>query len=114
MISNFYEPFEIIEIAKVSDGMGGFKTYEVAKVKFEGAMTLDKTLSKLLAGQEGIENNYILCVSKTLEIELGDIVKKVSSNNYYKVVNYPSDYETPKRSSLNFKQVSLKRYILPK
>lgn len=114
MINNFYEPFEIVEIVKVSDGMGGFKQYEVSKIQFEGAITLDKTLSKLLAGQEGIENNYILCVPKTLEIELGNIIKKASSGSYYKVTNYPEDYKTPKTSALDFKQVALKRYILPK
>lgn len=113
MLSDFFEYFEKIEIIKKSDGMGGYELFEVAKESFSGAITIDKTLSKLLAGQEGIENNYILCVPKTLEIELGDIVKKASSNYYYKVTNYPEDHKVPKRSSLDFKQVALKRYIFP-
>ena len=114
MLSDFFEYFEKVEIIKKSDGMGGYELFEVFKESFKGAITIDKTLSKLLAGQEGIENNYILCVPKTLEIELGDIVKRASSNYYYKVTNYPEDYKTPNRSSLAFKQVSLKRYIFPK
>lgn len=114
MLSDFFEYFEKVEIVKKSDGMGGYELFEVSKESFKGAITIDKTLSKLLAGQEGIENNYILCVPKTLEIELGDIVKRASSNYYYKVTNYPEDYKTPSRSSLDFKQVSLKRYIFPK
>lgn len=114
MLSDLFEDFERIEIVKKSDGMGGYELFEIAKESFKGAITIDKTLSKLLAGQEGIENNYILLVPKTLEIELGDIVKKASSSYYYKVTNYPEDYKTPTRSSLDFKQVALKRYIFPK
>lgn len=113
MLSDFFEYFEKVEIIKKADGMGGFELFEVAKESFRGAITIDKTLNKILAGQEAIENNYILCVPKTLEIELGDIVKRASSNYYYKVTNYPEDYKTPSRSSLDFKQVSLRRYIFP-
>lgn len=114
MLSDFFEDFEIVEIIKKADGMGGFISYDVARIKFKGAITLDKTSSELVAGQEGIKNDYNLCTSKEVVIKLGDIIKSASSNSYYKVTNYPEDYKTPKKSSLNLKQATLKRYILPK
>lgn len=114
MINKFYERFIKIEIFESSDGQGGFEVVPVEGLNFEAGLTTGKTVARLIGEQEGAINTYALLLPLGIEINLGDIVKKEGTNNFYEVINDPGDYKPPKTSSMKFKQAIVTRYVLPK
>ena len=110
----FLETFRKITIDKISDDVGGYNLTMVEGNIFRAGITQAKSTIKIIADQEGLENNYVLFFDKDIDLFQGDIVKRVDKNLYYEIISTPGETETPKASSLNLKKAILKRYVLPK
>lgn len=114
MIKDFYEKFSKVEIDKSSDGVGGFEIIANEILSFDAGLTTSSTKNINLGEQYSALNTYSLLFPKEIVLELGDVIRKVETNKYYEVINDPSDFKTPKNSSLNLKKAIVTRYILPK
>lgn len=112
-IQDYFERFKIVEKRTQSDNMGGFETTYVEGAEFMAGINTDNSTEMRIAEQQGLKTIYTLNVSKNTPLSYQDIVKRVKDNSYFRVTSNPLDMETPARSNMNFRQMTLEKIDLP-
>lgn len=111
-IQDFFETFILMEKQRTSDGMGGFITLYIEGIDFLCAISTDQSIEALIAQQQGVKSVHTVTALKNVELKYDDIIKRKSTNKYYRITSNPQDMEAPNISDMNLYQVKAESYEL--
>lgn len=112
LIDNFSERFAFMNKARVPDGEGGYSVKWTEGAEFNAAMPLDTSLAARVAEAEGVTNVYTITVSKDIQLEFHDVIKRLSDGAYFRITSDGTDKKTPASATLNMRQASAERWTL--
>lgn len=100
LLDDVKEAFILMDLARTSDGEGGYTQSWVEGAEFQGVKALNTTTEAIIAQQQGLKAIYSLLVPKSLPIAYQDIVKD-EQGDYFRVTSSPKDKQTPDISALD-------------
>ena len=111
-VENWFETLTKMDKTSVSDGMGGFIEEFKEGAEFKGSVVMDNTTQGRIAEKQGVTSIYTITVKKSVPLSYGDIIKRKSNNNYYRITSVPDENQTPARASLDMKQAQAERWTM--
>lgn len=108
MLSDYISiAFALMDKVSRPDPFGGIVyTYEEG-ARFLGGMVKNASTEMVIAEQNGAKSTYTLVVDRKLELERGQIVKRLEDGSLYKVTAPARDMMTPAKSALQFSQATM-------
>ena len=114
LLSEAYEPFVFVNKVRVSDGMGGFViTWTESKDTFDAAIDVPASTLATIANKLTERRNATLTTSKSIVLEVMDVIKRVEDGQYFRVTTSGKDNRTPDSATLDMRQVSVEYWTLP-
>lgn len=97
---------------KVSDGEGGTITTWIEGAHFMGAIVLQNSALASIAEAIKESKSYTITVSKSISLEYGDVIKRLSDGITFKITSETADQKTPASSSLDIAQAKAEKWEL--
>lgn len=107
------EDFVLLESESSPDGMGGQIVTWSNGEKFRCLLNKDKSTEAILAEQNGAKSVFKGLVDIALQIEHGDVFKRLSDGSIFRVTSNPADGKTPPIATFRNKMFSAERFTLP-
>lgn len=109
----FYEPCQLLEKEKVTDGEGGWKTTWTSKGDFEAAVVLDTSSAAVIAESAGMNRSYTVTCPTGTGLRFHDVFKRMSDGKAFRVTSDPSDVTTPSMATFQFEIVKAEVWEIP-
>lgn len=104
-------PCALMERTRVGDGEGGFVTKWAPTARFEAAIVKDTSTAARVAEKEGVKNVYT--VTSKAGLGFGDVFKRVSDGQVFRVTSNADDGKTPSMATFQFGQCAAEEWELP-
>lgn len=88
-------------------------TWSQAEATFMASIRFDSSIQAKRAQAEGVQDLYTLIVSKDIDLEYNDVVKRIEDGTTYRVTTSGKDNKTPASAGLNMRAVSAKAWVIP-
>lgn len=112
LIDAFMTPCVIMNIAKESDGQGGFITEWSEGAEILVAIVNDSSMQARIAEQDGVTSVYTLTTTRENALSFHDVIKRKSDGQIFRVTSNGIDKKSPVVSELNMSQVTAERWEL--
>lgn len=106
------ENFIIINVAKVDDGIGGYKTVYSDGATIKGALEFLNSIEGRKAEAQGVTSIYNLYTKKNIILENHEILRRVGDGKIFRITSDGDDDYTPNSASLNLRMVSVEEWEL--
>lgn len=104
--------FAIMDRISSPDPMGGvIYTYQEG-AHFRGGLVKNNTTEMQIAGQQGAKTVYTLVVSKSIDLDRGQIVHRLSDGDNFQCTSPTRDMTTPGTAVIQFSQATMERVEL--
>ena len=111
MLSDYFEPFALMEREQTPDGLGGTEAVWHDSLIFEGGVTFVPGGETDIAGLRALRTIPVLAHEFDVTLRQGDVVRRVSDGAVYRVAGQSSDMRTPAFADLRFAQVPVERLV---
>lgn len=99
-----------METFRQDDGMGGYFSGWTRGVEFNGLLSIDSSVSALVAEKQAEVIRAHLQVSSALPVKLGDYIERLGRNAFYRIESDTTEQATPADSKgLSFKEFAVVR-----
>lgn len=105
-LNDYFEDFCILDWKSVPNGMGGVKWDVSEGVVFRGGLSTNASTQALLAYQTGAKVLYTLVIDKSMVLEVGDGVKRLSDGMMLRITSNSRDMQTPMLADVQYAQVT--------
>lgn len=112
LLDEYSEDFVLMEKTRIPDGEGGGITTWTEGMALRMAQRHDSTIQAQIAEKEDTASTYTFFVDKAMKLEAGDVVKRVSDGETFKITQNSAEDITPRSSALNLTMVTAKRWEL--
>lgn len=113
LIEEFMVSCVMVVKSRVPDGQGGFILTWTDGDSFNAAIVKNTTLAARVAEKQGVTEVYTITAPKSLGLEFGEVVKRVSDGAIFRVTSNMVDSETPASATFQFGQVGAEKWVLP-
>lgn len=113
LLEEAMENCTMIDIATVSDGMGGFISQYVDGAPFKCATTLDTSTAARVAESAGVKNLYTATTPRNVNLQFHNIFRRERDGKIFRVTSDGDDKKTPQSAALDMRVVSCEEYALP-
>lgn len=113
LFRKFYEPCVQMEPAQKPDGHGGQRTYWDETRGFEAAVVRNSSAVVVIAQADAMERTYTVTTPTGTGLRFGDVFKRRSDGQTFRVTSSPKDQHTPEVSTFQFEQVTAEAWELP-
>lgn len=97
----------------VDDDYGGEITQWVEGAHVDIAFEFDSSTEARIAQAQGVNNRFTLTVDRDQPIAFHDVFRRLDDGKVFRITNDGSENKTPKRSTLDMKQVEAEEWVLP-
>lgn len=104
-------PCVLMERTRVSDGEGGFATAWAETAEFSASIYLDNSTAARVAQKQGVTNLYT--VQSVAELKFGDVFKRLSDGQCFRVTSNSDDGHTPSMVTFQFGVCSAEEWEVP-
>lgn len=112
LLDDFKTTCAFMEKKRVPDGEGGFNTAWSDGAKFQAAIVLDTSIEAVVAEKQGVTSVYTITVSKSMNLEYHDVIKRLYDGKVFRVTSDGDDKHTPKSATLDMRQVTAEEWML--
>lgn len=102
----------IMDKRTISDGYGGYDTKWSEGAEIRLAIVLDTSMEARIGEQQGVTALYTITMSKNLNLEYHDVVKRKSDGKIFRITSDGDDKHTPASASLDMRQVTAEEWKL--
>ena len=113
LLDDYMESCIMYDKKVVDDGYGGYKTTYTEGVTFKAALVLDDSVEAQVAQSDEAVGIYTVTTGREMNLQYHDVFRRVSDGKIFRVTSDGDDKKTPKRASLNMRQVSAQEWELP-
>lgn len=113
LLFDFMEDVVMLDKVSSPDGNGGTYTEWKEGAEFKASITKDNTIQAMLAEKQDAIGVYLITVSRNIEIEAKDVIRRKSDGKVFRVTTDGKDSETPKSAQLDMRQVRAEEWRLP-
>lgn len=106
MLNDFFESFCLLDWHSQPDGMGGVVWDVTDGVEFPAGLVTDQSAQARIAYQQGAKVLYTLVFAKSMKLEAGDGVKRLSDGLMLRITSNARDMQTPDMAAMQYAQVS--------
>lgn len=96
---------KIMDKTTADDGEGGVVTVWVEGASIEAAIAPDGGAEQLVAMQRGWNGSYNVITKRTVVLMNGDVIKRESDNQTFRIKNDGTDNKTPPSAGLDMRAV---------
>ena len=111
MLTDYFEPFLLLERSALPDGMGGEEVSWVRVLEFTGALTHTPG-NEITPGAPALRLTPVLLHDPDITLTLGDWVRRVRDGSLWQVKGHSGNMRTPAFAALQFAQVPVERQVL--
>ncbi len=105
------EPCRLYEQRRVSDGEGGFATVWAPGAEFDAAVVRDSATEDRVAEKQGAASSWTVTTKAALEY--GDVFKRASDGQAFRVISKAADGKTPSMATFQFNQCTAEAFEVP-
>ena len=98
-------PFKIMDKTTEADGEGGVVTVWVEGAEIDAAIAPDGGTEQLVAMQRGWNGSYTVVTKRTVVLMDGDVIKRESDNQTFRIKSDGTDSRTPSSAGLDMRTV---------
>lgn len=113
LLEEAMKDFVIMNKVSAPDGYGGVKTYYAEGATVRGALVWNNAPEMRIAEAMGSTNVYSFTVTKDINLDYHDVIKRVSDGSVFRITNNADEYQTPQNASLNMKQYTAESWSIP-
>ncbi len=113
MLTDYFEPFTLLERRAEADGLGGEAVRWAALTTFGGALTHTCGEELSVGGRAVLRQQPVLLHELDVTLILGDHVRRERDGAIYRVCGGSDGMRTPAFSALQFAQVPVERLVIP-
>lgn len=108
MLSDYLNTeFALLDKVSRPDPMGGVIYSYQEGAHFLGGMVKNATTEMVIAEQNGAKSTFTLVVDRKLELERGQIIRRLEDGGNYRITSPTRDMMTPASSALKFSQATM-------
>ena len=112
LLSQAFEDFIVMDKTTVDDGYGGTKKTWTEGITISGAIVYNNSAASKIAESTGTVGAYTLTVRKNVLLDFHDVIKRISDQKVFRLVNDSDDLKTPNSATLNMRQYSAEEYSI--
>lgn len=113
LIENMMEPFAYMDKRRQPDGEGGYiVTWIQSNDTFQAIAKHDTTITARVAEKDGMKSTYDLYTAKTIPLDYGTVVKRLSDGVTFRITSEPEDRRTPAGSDMDLQICTAERWDL--
>lgn len=113
MLTDYFEPFVLLERTAAPDGMGGEQVTFQPVMDFRGGLTHEAGETISVGGRLTLRSQLMLLHEFDVTLSPGDHVRRLKDDTVYRVSGQSGDMRTPAFSGLSFAQVPVERLVIP-
>ena len=113
MLTDYFEPFTLLEENSEADGMGGEQINLQHLLSFRGALTHTAGTERSIGGRMTLESTPMLLHEFDVTLAPGDCVRRERDGTLWRVTGLSDNMRTPALSDLSFAQVRVERLVIP-
>lgn len=113
LLSEAMEKCVMIDVATVSDGLGGFETIYREGAEFMAGITFDGSTQGKIAAVQGVKNLYTVITKRNVKFEYHNIFKRLSDGKTFRITSDGNDDKTPASASLDMRRNSAEEWAPP-
>ena len=122
LLDDFKEHCVFLNQAKIDDGYGGYIKEWTEGAHFDAVIARSTSIETRRAEKEGVTSLYTMTVSKSIQLEYHDIIKRPAytdadgnavEEKIFRVTSDGDDYHTPRSATLDLRQVTCEEWSLP-
>ena len=110
LLSDAFESCNILDKRTVEDGYGGYKSHWVDGAPINCAIVLNSSMQAKIAEKQGVTALYTITTTKAVNLQYHDVIRRNSDGKIFRITSDGDDNKTPKRASLDMRQVSAEEY----
>lgn len=108
-LTDFFEEFKHMTVEEVTNGEGGYNETLIEGKSFFGAIATKQNIQVKLAEKEGIKPIFTIMANKENILKFDMVIKRIKTNELFKITSNSKDLESPAISDLNICKVSAER-----
>lgn len=112
MLTDYFEPFALMERTQTPDSLGGTDAAWRDSLIFTGGVTFVPGGETTVAGLRALRTVPVLAHEYDVTLRQGDVVRRISDGAVYRVAGHSADMRTPAFADLRFAQVPVERVVL--
>ena len=113
MLTDYFEPFLLLEGTPEPDGTGGTTASDRLGTDFRGALTQTAGSALDAGGRSTLRLTPVLLHEMDVTLLPGDRVKRLGDGSIWRVTGASGDMRSPAFSGLQFAQVPAERVVIP-
>ncbi|MBP0975081.1 MAG: hypothetical protein J6P20_03365 [Oscillospiraceae bacterium] len=114
LLDEHKEDFAFMDKAHTVDEEGNaVVSWSQSEATFKASIRFDSSVQAKRAQAEGVQDLYTLIVSKDIDLEYNDVVKRIDDGTTYRITTSGKDNKTPDSAGLNMRAVSAKVWVIP-
>lgn len=95
MLNDYEVVLVKIDKTSIPDGLGGFEEGYREGAEFKGVVTHDSSTEMKIAEKQGVTSSYTVIVKENVPLNYGDIIKRKSDNQFFRITSRPEDGKSP-------------------
>ena len=112
MLTDYFEPFALLERTQAPDGLGGTTAKWRDSLVFEGGVTFVPGAETTVAGLNALLTIPVLAQDYDVTLRQDDLVRRLSDGAVFRVAGCSADMVTPACADLRFAQVPVEKVVL--
>lgn len=113
MLTDYFEPFALLERQAEPDGLGGERVQWRYVTTFRGGLTHTCGEEISVGGRVTLQSEPVLLHEFDVTLVPGDHVRRERDRSVWRVTGRSDDMRTPPFSGLQFAQVPVERLVIP-
>lgn len=111
MLTDYFEPFALLERAQSPDGLGGTEAVWRESLTFQGGVTFVPGSETAIAGLRALRTIPVLAHEYDVTLRQDDLIRRLSDGAMFRVAGCSADMKTPACADLRFAQVPVERVV---
>lgn len=112
LIDTMMTPCVYMQKIKEPDGEGGLITSWAEGATFDAAVVIENSTLATIAEALKESKTYRITFNQNVTLEKGDVIKRLSDGETFKITSESSDISSPSVSTLKIAQVTAERWDL--
>ena len=112
LIYEMMEDCKTMNFARTDDEYGGYTRTWTEGASFKATIIKNTTVEAQIAEKQGIKELFTVVVEKGFMLDYGDVFKRVSDGETFRVTSRAKDSEAPARSTVKIAKVTSEKVDL--